>query len=146
MNGGPQARVSSPVFERSTLMTSAPRSASTCPAQGPARIRASSSTRTPANGPGMDNSLDVLRGNAANGALCAAWNRLCLGLPVNRDDGTPCHHIVRRGEEQDRGGDLLDLRPGGEIRLWHRFPVRRRVHDRGRDGIHKNAILHDLLG
>src|SRR5580765_5004511 len=53
MNGGPQARVSSPVLQRSTLMTSAPRSASTCPAQGPARMRASSKTRTPANGPDM---------------------------------------------------------------------------------------------
>src|SRR6266576_215894 len=57
MNGGPQARVSSPVLERSTLMTSAPRSASTCPAQGPARMRASSKTRTPANGPGMGSFL-----------------------------------------------------------------------------------------
>ena len=54
MNGGPQARVSSPVFERSTLITSAPRSASTCPAHGPARMRANSSTRTPANGPDLD--------------------------------------------------------------------------------------------
>src|SRR5262249_8461309 len=53
MKGGPQARVSSPVFERSTLTTSAPRSASTWPAHGPARIRASSSTRNPDNGPGI---------------------------------------------------------------------------------------------
>ena len=37
---------------RSTLMTSAPRSARICPAQGPAKMRASSSTRSPASGPG----------------------------------------------------------------------------------------------
>src|SRR5688572_24431859 len=53
MKGGPQARVSSPVLLRSTLTTSAPRSASTWPAQGPARMRASSRTRTPASGPAM---------------------------------------------------------------------------------------------
>ena len=51
MNGGPQPRVSSPAPGRSTLITSAPRSASVWPAQGPARMRASSSTRTPASGP-----------------------------------------------------------------------------------------------
>src|ERR1700678_1059381 len=48
MNGGPQARVSSP-SQLSTLMTSAPRSASVCPVVGPANTRASSSTRTPAS-------------------------------------------------------------------------------------------------
>src|SRR6185369_5586308 len=53
MKGGPQARVSSPVLLRSTLTTSAPRSARIWPAHGPARMRASSSTRKPANGPGM---------------------------------------------------------------------------------------------
>src|SRR5439155_747362 len=51
--GGPQPRVSSPLPLRSTLMTSAPRSARICPAQGPARIRASSSTRSPAKGPAI---------------------------------------------------------------------------------------------
>src|SRR5262249_9555409 len=51
--GGPHPRVSSPAPLRSTLITSAPRSASTCPAQGPARIRASSRTRRPSNGFGI---------------------------------------------------------------------------------------------
>src|ERR1700722_18382709 len=46
MNGGPHARVSSP-SGLSTLMTSAPRSASVCPVVGPAKTRASSTTRTP---------------------------------------------------------------------------------------------------
>src|SRR3954469_23736577 len=48
--GGPHLRVSSPPSGLSTLMTSAPRSASNCPAQGPARMRASSTTRTPFSG------------------------------------------------------------------------------------------------
>src|SRR5450631_1584575 len=46
MKGGPQERVSSPVAGRSILMTSAPKSASTCPAQGPASTRDRSSTVT----------------------------------------------------------------------------------------------------
>src|SRR5690606_41023951 len=49
MNGGPQRRVSSP-SGASTLITSAPRSASVCPAHGPARMRASSTTFNPASG------------------------------------------------------------------------------------------------
>src|SRR5271166_903071 len=48
MNGGPQRRVSSP-SGLSTLMTSAPRSASVWPIKGPARMRASSTTRRPAS-------------------------------------------------------------------------------------------------
>src|SRR3954465_7783364 len=62
MNGGPRRRGSSPAPGRSTLMTSAPRSASVCPAQGPAKMRASSSTRTPASGPfcGPDMSMKFL--------------------------------------------------------------------------------------
>src|SRR3954447_19888358 len=46
--GGPQLRVSSPAPGRSTLMTSAPRSASTIVASGPARIREKSAIRMPA--------------------------------------------------------------------------------------------------
>ena len=49
-NGGPQRRVSSPVPGRSTLITSAPRSARIIVASGPARIRVRSRTRTPASG------------------------------------------------------------------------------------------------
>src|SRR2546423_2350626 len=56
MNGGPQPRVSSPAPVRSILITSAPRSARICPAHGPARMRASSRTRIPASGPGMEDS------------------------------------------------------------------------------------------
>src|SRR5215831_19094008 len=44
-NGGPQLRVSSPDPGRSTLITSAPRSARFCAAQGPASTRVRSSTR-----------------------------------------------------------------------------------------------------
>src|SRR5690606_37896082 len=48
--GGPQWRVSSPTSGRSILITSAPRSASNCPHQGPASTRASSMTRRPSSG------------------------------------------------------------------------------------------------
>src|ERR687894_1635757 len=52
--GGCQVRVSSP-FGPSTLMTSAPRSASSMVAYGPARMRERSATRIPASGPrGLD--------------------------------------------------------------------------------------------
>src|SRR5205807_1595048 len=47
---------------RSTLTTSAPRSARICPAQGPARIRASSRTRRPASGGGMEELLGFRAG------------------------------------------------------------------------------------
>lgn len=43
--GGPQPRVSSPTPGRSIFMTSAPKSASICPHQGPATTRLMSSTR-----------------------------------------------------------------------------------------------------
>ena len=51
--GGPQPRVSSPVPGRSTLITSAPRSANVCVAIGPASTRVRSRTRIPCNGPGI---------------------------------------------------------------------------------------------
>src|SRR5688572_33491379 len=49
--GPPKPRVSSPPGSFSTLITSAPKSASIIPAVGPAMICASSSTRMPASGP-----------------------------------------------------------------------------------------------
>src|SRR6476660_3206382 len=109
MKGGPQARVSSPALERSTLITSAPRSASTWPAHGPARMRASSSTRTPANGPGM------MSPSGDNRRSTDPAERNCLELPVDRHDGAARDRVLRRSKEGDRGGDLLDLRPRGVI-------------------------------
>src|SRR5919197_5953000 len=51
-NGGPQRRVSSPVPGASTLITSAPRSASCMVAKGPARMRDRSRTFRPSSGAG----------------------------------------------------------------------------------------------
>src|SRR6267378_8179208 len=51
--GGPKARESSPEPGRSTLITSAPRSARFCPAQGPASTRERSRTRMCESGPAM---------------------------------------------------------------------------------------------
>ena len=48
-NDGSHARLSSPLPGRSSLMTSAPKSASSWAAHGPASTRAMSSTRTPAS-------------------------------------------------------------------------------------------------
>src|SRR5260221_2752249 len=51
--GGPKARESSPEPGRSTLITSAPRSARFCPAQGPASTRERSRTGMCESGPAM---------------------------------------------------------------------------------------------
>src|SRR5437867_988318 len=51
--GGPKERESSPEPGRSTLITSAPRSARFCPAQGPASTRERSRTRMCESGPAM---------------------------------------------------------------------------------------------
>src|ERR1044072_1447211 len=99
MNGGPQARVSSPVLERSTLITSAPRSASTWPAHGPARIRANSNTRTPANGPGMGSFPSDKRAAkwAANAALCGLRLRFCLWVAEETQEEKNDREDFRRG-------------------------------------------------
>src|SRR5262245_6492195 len=54
-------RVSSPPGTRSTLITSAPRSASSMPQVGPAMICANSRTLTPASGPGITQLSDFAR-------------------------------------------------------------------------------------
>src|SRR5262249_14151934 len=68
----PHPRVSSPAPARSTLITSAPSSARIWPAHGPARMRASSSTRSFLIDPGMIG----LQGRAPRRAAAAA-ERLC---------------------------------------------------------------------
>src|SRR5262245_14124412 len=55
--GGPKARESSPTPGRSTLITSAPRSAMFWPAHGPASTRDRSRTRTCESGPGIESHL-----------------------------------------------------------------------------------------
>src|SRR5215468_3428904 len=89
MNGGPQARVSSPAPSRSTLITSAPRSASSCPAHGPARMRASSTTRRPASGPGMSMSP----GSSVYGEAC---DRRLVDLDAEARRGRQPHQAVAK--------------------------------------------------
>ena len=55
---GGQLRMPSPPSGRSILITSAPRSASSDPANGPAAIWPSSMTRTPASGPWLELDMD----------------------------------------------------------------------------------------
>src|SRR5258705_2757345 len=86
-HGGPKARESSPTLGRSTLMTSAPRSARFCPAQGPARTRDRSRTRTCDNGPAMTR-LSI--GNCGN-------------LPEVRE------HAQRKPEQYQREHDAQPL-------------------------------------
>src|SRR5204863_2502079 len=128
MKGGPQARVSSPGPLRSTLITSAPRSARIWPAQGPARMRASSSTRKPASGPGIRANPPTMTCRLAFSArllLVIVWRVFALlstaagvrharwqsRFPVDRHDGATRDPIVGRGQEQDRSRHLFDLGP-----------------------------------
>src|SRR3989442_5830346 len=57
-----------------------------------------------------------------------------LRFPVHRHDGAAADLVLRRGEEQDGRGDLLDLRPFGVVGLRHGGVVLRRVPYRRRDG------------
>ena len=54
MSVPPYARISSGWLELSTLITSAPRNASSLPAYGPAHTLVSSTIRTPSSGPPRD--------------------------------------------------------------------------------------------
>ena len=68
-------RVSSPPGTRSTLITSAPRSASIMPQVGPAMICASSNTFTPASGPvGFVRSASVADFSTSTKSFCGAVN------------------------------------------------------------------------
>ena len=59
LHGGPQLRVSSPPSGRSTLTTSAPRSASSMVAYGAARTRLKSAMRTPSSAPAVTVTSEV---------------------------------------------------------------------------------------
>src|SRR5215471_8401303 len=104
--GGPQPRVSSPDPARSTLITSAPRSASTCPAQGPARIRASSRTRKPVNG------FVILRSYLRCGAftrlskfarLCGLGGEFCLELTSATNIGSEPQRSHQKSKDYEGG-------------------------------------------
>ena len=73
--GSRYPRASSPPGSFSTLITSAPRSASMMPQVGPAMICASSSTRMPASGPGCGAGCGGLAHACAAGA-CRAGRAL----------------------------------------------------------------------
>src|SRR5262249_57378677 len=67
--------------------------------------------------------------NAARSRALARFLR--SRLSIHRDDGAARHLVLRRRQKKNRRRHLLDLGPGGKIRLGHGLPVGRRVHDRG---------------
>src|SRR5262245_39271239 len=123
MNGGPHARVSSPAPARSTLITSAPRSASSCPAQGPARMRASSTTRRPASGPGMSDSCLGSRGGGESYLLHAKSRDRGL-VDVNAETGAARERHALGGERErtlhDVVGEIEMREADAPVDTWHR--------------------------
>src|SRR5271166_6865450 len=128
MNGGPQRRVSSP-SGLSTLTTSAPRSASVCPIQGPARMRASSTTRIPESAPmPLEERLQAgLRAPQYEGVdvvrAFVGVDRLQIG-EVAHDavfdlDAVAAMHVARRARDLQRLAAI--------VALHHRDHFRRRL-------------------
>lgn len=68
-NGGSHARVSSPPFGCSTLITSAPRSASNMVQYGPARTRVKSTIRMPLRGGGIEGRSSALASDRLAGVV-----------------------------------------------------------------------------
>ena len=96
VHGGPHCRVSSPVPGRSTLTTSAPRSASVMVARGPASTRVKSATRTPSSG--------SVHGDQP--AVDAAWHPPRVVLPQGRGKRRGRSRLPRHrpGEPVERSG------------------------------------------
>src|SRR5271169_1394437 len=122
MNGGPQRRVSSP-SGLSTLMTSAPRSASVCPVVGPASTRASSTTRTPAS------------------ALIAGDPALCCA----RESKRPLQRVNDSPLDRPSDGPPPPLRRGGR-RLRSSLAAKRRGRGTLPQGVRKDARLSTGYG
>src|SRR5919204_5246388 len=124
-NGGPHARVSSPSPGRSTLTTSAPRSASTIVAYGPASTRDRSTTRSPTSGappplPDDGNRLDLdLRARDREPSHLderARRTRLPEDLLPHDVDPRP---VVDVGEEDGDLDHVRERRAGGSEHRAH---------------------------
>src|SRR5262245_60517457 len=154
--GGPHPRVSSPEPLRSTLMTSAPRSASTCPAQGPARMRANSRTRRPARGFAMEFSLSF--SCFARAAPAAA--PLYLEARIEIVPQTVAEQIEGEHGEADRdtreedhpgrlpvevGGIAREHQPPGGGRLGH-AEAEERQRGLRQDSLRDEGGQHDEVG
>src|SRR5258706_582930 len=143
--GGPKARESSPEPGRSTLMTSAPRSARFCPAQGPASTRERSRTRMCESGPAM--SFQAV-GDAV--FYPKASHRPCgkLQLPQNegaRNAGFSVEDDVRsralRAASRNRAAAAVRLR--ARETLGRRGPA---FHRRRRSGLARGAADREIPG
>ena len=77
----------------------------------------------------------------------STWRRCkAQDLSIDRHDRAARDRVLRRGEEQNRRRDFLDLGPGRMVGFRHGGAVRGRVHDRGRDRVDQDAELGHLLG
>src|SRR5918911_5430003 len=117
----PTRRLSSPSPGRSILTTSAPRSAKSIVAYGPARYCVRSSTRAPASGPGsgrrlMRPSQSILRARAASAAMTQPEDR--FQYISYEQDGRLVVVTIRRPEVRN----ALHLAADRELdRAWRRF-------------------------
>ena len=110
-HGGPQARVSSPLPGRSTLITSAPRSPSSIDAYGPARTREKSATIRPSSGAGIGRQTT---------SPCGRWSSpTCTSARARRPTCCAAPSCASRWWRRVRGvdrlvilGDGLELRDG----------------------------------
>lgn len=82
-------RVSSPRETSSTLMTSAPRSASNIVAVGPARTRVKSRIRTPLSGGGIPGPYGIA-GVGAGDEESLSYDRVCTLPMEDKWDGQRC--------------------------------------------------------
>src|SRR3546814_228318 len=158
--GGPHSRVSSPAPGRSTLTTSAPRSASNCPHHGPASTRASSTTRMPSSGFGSGKGADAGDGTAENqrmdvvraliGVHRLEVHRMADHMIIGRNP-VAAVHIARDAGDIERLAAIVSLqkadRIGDEPSLVDQPPdAQRRLQAKRDFGEHIGELqLHDLV-
>src|SRR5271157_2906923 len=159
MNGGPQRRVSSP-SGLSTLITSAPRSASVWPVQGPARMRASSTTLTPERAVTSKERLDARLGAAEDQRVhvvrsLVGVDRLQIGEMAHDLvfdlDAVAAVHVARGSRNIERLAAVVALHHrdhlGRRPALVHQPPKAQRALEPERDlGLHIGELLLEELG
>src|SRR5882672_2818022 len=143
--GGPKARESSPAPGRSTLMTSAPRSARFCPAQGPASTRERSRTRMCESGPAM--SFQAV-GDAV--FYPKASSRPSGTLQLRRDQGARNAGFSAEGDVRGRALRAAPRsRAAAAVRLRARETLGgrgRAATRRGRAGLARGAADREIPG
>ena len=144
---GSTSRVRSPSGD-SILMTSAPRSASTRPHNGPAITCDRSRTRTPASGapsgscPSRDGSMGVIRVAHAARAVPHRVHRRGRGRPAGSARPHPLARRLRQRRVEVRRQPGVDA---GDARvLARRVRLRRRSRPRSTEWDHFRVVLDDV--